>query len=331
MKRLWVALAFPLLFAGAACTKPNVNIAAKSTNTAASVFPRGMYYRVPNLVDPSAVLTHQTELFVQDITMSPVDFDVQAQQAIYPNDSRLVIVAPDGTERSVTATGIYQIARPSLSPDGTRVAVQATATKHPDGQAANPSELKIFVVDLRTGSTQQVSSSGLVPNESPTWFNQSDRILYSTFSAAEGVDVHVYDLDLGKIVLTVQDIGWHGIAVSKDDQLFFVPNSMRTYSVSTGALVSDLKAKVTAGILALGFTLQTSVGDSGSPFLDGDWSLDGKQLVFDVAVIQDGRRGVVIFTVATDGTNVLSVSELIPVNPVFSNNLNYSQLNPIWL
>ena len=37
----------------------------------------------------------------------------------------------------------------------------------------------------------------------------NDRVAYSTFSAVEGVTVHVFDLTQKKEVLAIPQIGWH--------------------------------------------------------------------------------------------------------------------------
>lgn len=106
---------------------------------------------------------------------------------------------------------------------------------------------------------------------------------------------------------------------------------MSIYNLQTGVLVSNLLSTVSDGIILAGFQLQTGVGDSQSPFLDGDWSPDGKQLVFNVTVQKNGNKGVVIFTSNSDGSSIIAKTDLLSVNPSFSNNLNYSQTNPKWL
>ena len=60
------------------------------------------------------------------------------------------------------------------------------------------------------------------------------------------------------------------------------------------------------------------------------WSPDGTKIVLDGAVKKDGKSGFVIFTMTTSGDNLTPVSDVIKVNPAFSNDNNYSQLNPDW-
>lgn len=263
--------------------------------------------------------------------MSPVDYDIQPLRVLYADNDTMNYVSREAGNMPVTFRGVYQMARPSESPDGTRVAVQGTKTAHPAEQAADPSELKIFVIDLQTDSATQISPDSATPAESPTWFNTSNKIAYSTFSPTDGVDIHIYDLDQGKETLVIENAGWHGLAVSKDDTKIFVPNSMRVYSTATGELLADLKDEASAGIALAGFTLLTTAGDSNSPFLDGDWSPDGTQLVFDVVEVEHSEPHTTIFTMNIDGTNIQAVAGPLDVNPDFSNNFNFSQSNPIWI
>ena len=65
--------------------------------------------------------------------------------------------------------------------------------------------------------------------------------------------------------------------------------------------------------------------------LDADFSPDGGHIVFDGAVERDGTYGVVIFQMTITGDEITPLTGMIDVDPVVSNNHNYSQLNPSWL
>jgi hypothetical protein len=337
MKPFVPILVLSLLVTGAACAKKtpaNTNQGGMSNATIddqIGKFPSGIYYRLPNRNDPSAILSRIGTPLTPQTVMSPVDFSIRTTRAVYANNNEIFYVTPTGINQNVAFPGIYQMARPSLSPTGLRVAVQATRTPHGPEEAADPTELQIFVVDVAPDIVTQISPDEAVPHESPVWFNQSNKIAYSSFSERDGVDIHIYDLDQNKEVLTIQNAGWHGIAVSKDDTKIFVPNSMRIYSAVTGELLVDLKATVTAGLAAAEFPLASNIGDSGSPFLDGDWSPDGTQLVFDAIIVDHSEPHSVLFTMQADGTGITAITDRLEVNPDFSNNFNFSQVNPIWL
>ena len=64
--------------------------------------------------------------------------------------------------------------------------------------------------------------------------------------------------------------------------------------------------------------------------MDAHFSPDGTKIVLDGAVKKDGKSGFASFTMTTSGDNLTPVSDVIEVNPAFSNNNNYSQLNPEW-
>ncbi len=326
MFKIILFIAISVLVLALSCQKPTTT----SALAPAATFDKGIYYRTPNFQDPTAILSRVDSPLNTQIVMTPVSFDIRPDSAVYANDDTLYLVSPDGSKKTIKVPNLYQMARPAFSPDGKRVAVQATPISHPPGQTADPGELKIFVISLDTGTPVQISPPSNVPNESPTWFKQSNKVVYSSFSATVGVDLHVYDVDKSQEILLIPGAGWHGIAVSKDDRLLLVPNSMRVYNLQTGAMVSDLRSVISAGIVQTGWQLQTGVGDSKSPFWDGSWSPDGTQFVFDVAVQRNGQTGAVIFTTNADGSSVVVKTNLFSLNPAFSNNLNFSQLDPRW-
>jgi|GEM_PF-1208847 len=304
-------------------------------NTQTATFESGIYYRLPKTDSPEATLSKIGSKVPFSITMSPVDFDILRDKAVYAQDTNLVVVMPNGSEQKSTIPGIYQMARPTLSPDGTKVAVQATATQHPEGQAADFRELGIYVVDLNTKAARLISKVDPTGgNEAPEWFHTSNKIAYSSFSPTNGIDLHIYNLDSGKEESVISSGGELHVSVSKDDKFILNSINMQIFDTASGQLVRNLKAQVITGLKAAGYQPDSQYDGHdhrGSFPLDGDFSPDGAQIVFDGAVVKDGQRGIIICTINQDGSGFKVVRKLLPVNPDFSNNNNFSQINPIWL
>ncbi len=298
--------------------------------TPAATFPAGIYYRLPNVGDPGATLTRVDGPLPSRIVMPPGGFDLRGSTLAYAMDNRIILATADRESTTVQIDGLYSIARPSQSPDGTRVAVQATRTAVGPGQ--QPANLSIFVIDLRTKTF--VELPGTEDNEeSPEWFPQGDRVLYSSFSPTAGVNLHVYDVAARREVLNVRDAGALHMAVSPDGTRILDMWRFRIYDAMTGALQSDLLAGVRASLVASGLAMDpvhNGRDGRGSFPLDGAFSPDGRSIVFDGAVVQGSRSGLMLFTVGADGTGLRSISDLIETDAAFSNNFNYSPLNPLW-
>ncbi len=217
--------------------------------------------------------------------------------------------------------------RPSLSPDGHHAAVQASATSQ-----TPPTNLDIFVVSLDDGTSRKISS---LPynDESPAWFPRSNRVAYSSFSPVDGVNLHVYDLDLNKETLFVQDAGALHIAVSPDEKSILDFWRLRTYDSTTGAVLADLRAPIEAALPAAGYAMDTAHPGQGgrtSFVLAGAFSPDGASLVFDGTVTGDAGSGSVVFTTRLDAVALTPATSLIPIQYSFSNANNFSQLVPTW-
>jgi hypothetical protein len=290
-------------------------------------FGPGIYYRQPNLSDPTGVLTRVAPPLASSLVMSPVGFDVRGDQVVFPYPAGLVVVDSSGRRREVPVPGLYGVVRPSLSPDGRRVAVQASST--PTKPAT---DLDIFVLSLDDGSSQRISD---LPwnEESPAWFPHSNRIAYSSFSPTDGVNLHVYDVDAGKETLLVKDGGALHVVVSPDEKQILDFWRLRAYDSTTGALVSDLRAVIEAALSASGYAPDAAHPGQGGRMtfvLDGAFSPDGKSLVLDGAVTRDGQSGSVLFTTPLTPVALTAVSAIIPLNYTFSNDNNFSQLYPTW-
>jgi hypothetical protein len=288
-------------------------------------FSPGIYYRRPISGSSETVLAAADGPFSPQIFLGAPGFDIRPDAVVFTDTENVIIVGPDGRVRKVAVRGLYEIVRPSLSPDGKRIAVQAAES--PGG------DLNIYTVNLETGETERISFLS-VNEESPEWFPNQNKIAYTSFHPADGLTLHIYDLDLGMGILTIKGGGWIHLAVSQDANLIFNPTLGRVYDAATGNVVSDLKDKVLAGLEALGYTPDTRFpGQAGKGTfpLDADFSPDGSHIVFDGAVEHDGTYGVVIFRMTITGDDVTRLTDIIEVDPAQSNNNAFSQLNPSWL
>lgn len=300
------------------------------TPATAATFPPGIYYRLPGTGNPSAVLTRIDGALPSRLVLPPGGFDLRGQALVYAAESRVIVAAADGTSKVTEVDRLYSLARPSLSPDGTRVAVQATRTPVQPGRP--PANLGVFVIDLRTKAF--VELPGTEENEeSPEWFPTGDRVLYSSFSPTAGVNLHVYDVAAQREVLTLTDGGALHMAVSPDGLRILDMWRFRIYDAATGAMQADLLAGVRASLVSAGLAMDpvhNGRDGRGSFPLDGAFSPDGRSIVFDGAVVQGTRSGLMLFTVGVDGAGFRAISGLIEADAAFTNNFNYSPLNPLW-
>lgn len=109
---------------------------------------------------------------------------------------------------------------------------------------------------------------------------------------------------------------------------------MHIYEIQTGRLIADLRAEAIEGLKAAGYEPDDRFpgqANRGTFPLDGGFSPDGRWIVFDGAVRRGTAFGVVLAQIGVDGTGFQLLSDLIPTKPEYSNNHNFSQLNPRWL
>lgn len=314
-----------VVFAGwRALSKDNKS---QSTSKPSSVFSPGIYFRDVNTKSPEGVLAKVDGSLPVQISMSPVGYDIRSDKVVYCADNICNIASPDGSKKQVTMTGLHGVARPSFSSDGDKIAVQASATAGPPF-----TDLNIYVVDIATGKYERVGDLSW-NEESPRFFHKSNKLAYSSFSPTAGVNIHVHDLDNKKEEAVFKNQGNLQIAISHDDTYILNPFKLQIYDAQSGATIADLKAKVMQALTAKGYALdKTNNGaqGQGSFPLDGSFSPDGKHLVLEGAVTKNESTGSIIFQIDMNGDNFKVLKEVMQTNAAFTNNNNFSQINPVW-
>lgn len=291
-------------------------------------FTTGIYYRLPNLNNPQAILTKFDGKVAKEIILNPGGFDMRADRVIYPNGNELVLVNSDGVKKTVAVPGLYSISRPSLSPDGKKVVVQASQTSDNP-----PKDLNIFVIDLGTTKFTRISPSA-DPDESPEWFDRANKIAYSSFSSKDGVSLHIYDLDKKKEIKVIKDAGSLHIALSPDGKHVASFERHKIFSTETGKQEADLTDNLVTRLSQAGYVPDDRfVGSmkSGVFMLDGAFSPDGKYLIMNGAVKKGDQYGEIIYQINNVGEEFKVLVDLVPTNPQFSSGNNFSQQNPMWL
>ncbi len=291
-------------------------------------FSPGIYYRLPNLKNPQAILTKFDGKLAREIILNPGGFDMRADRVIYPNGNELVLVNSDGAKKAVAVSGLYSISRPSLSPDGKKVVVQASQT------ADNPpKDLNIYVIDLGTTKYTRISPSA-DPDESPEWFDRANKIAYSSFSPKDGVSLHIYDLDKKQEIKVIKDAGSLHIALSPDGKYVVSFERHKIFNIESGKQEADLTDNLTARLSQAGYTPDTRFPGSmksGVFMLDGTFSPDGKYLIMNGAVQKGDQYGEIIYQINNVGEEFKVLVDLVPTNPEFSSGNSFSQENPMWL
>jgi hypothetical protein len=315
--------------------------------TAPVAFPRGIYFVRPSmqhpggtveLLDPSAGRIPAMEVFGPG-------WDIRTAAAVggTPQNDGVTLFLPDGTKREVKIPGLFDIVRPSLSPDAKQVVVQASQDR---------TLVTVWIVDLTTLAVRRI---GDVPrpgdpstqSEQPTWFPSGDRVAH--WAAEEGcLVVKVRDVATAKDLLTIRRNGTTGcfqpqrgvldgprfhISVSQDSSRILIPGQLQVYDASTGALLADVRQKALDALAAAGYKLDTrypGAANAGTFAIDGALAPDNTQIVFDGLVEKDGQPGLYLFRVNVDGSGFTVLAGPIAADPRFSNNFNFSQLLPRW-
>ncbi len=304
-------------------------------------FPPGIYFLTPRLDRPSGYLTLLGGELPVRIEAPVVGYDLRADGVAFPpfdtaRSNAVTFVSVGGNTRSVELRPPAGcLGHLSRSPDGTKAAVMGTVGGCPPGRP--PTNLDIFIADLTTGATEAVVS-GPYNEEFPEWSPRGDRIAYfvgdPTLAQTRGNNLVLFD-PLARVPAGgAFEPGVDQTAFSKDGRLILSGHSLSVYDVATGARVADLKAAALRGLAAASYELDTRFpgqGGQGTFPLDGDFSPDGRTIVFDGAVRKGAAYGMLLCSIDMDGSNFRVLAGPFPVEPRFTNNLNWSSLNPTWL
>lgn len=315
-------------FAGWRALSKDKDSESQSTSKSSSIFSPGIYFRNVNTKSPDGVLTKIDGSLSAQISMSPVGYDIRPDKVVYCADNTCTVASPDGSKKQITLAGLYGVARPSFSSDGNKIAVQASATAGPPF-----TDLNIYVADIATGKYERVGDLSW-NEESPRFFHKSNKLAYSSFSPTDGVNIHIYDLDSKKKTAVFKNQGNLQIAISQDDTYILNPFKLQIYNAQSGATIADLKTKVVQALTAAGYGLDSvnnGAQGQGSFPLDGSFSPDGKHLVLEGAITKNGSTGSIIFQIDIKGNDFKVLEELMQTNSAFTNNNNFSQINPVWL
>jgi hypothetical protein len=312
------------------------------------VFGGGIYYIEPPLDSPGGTV-NKLDGADPDVEMTGQGFDLSPRKLVWTEDGRVVITYPTGETEDVEVEGLYAIARPSLSPNGRQIAVQATET--PFSNETGPEFLTIYVISLATGDWRRL---GPIPEQAvpgyeiPEWLPTGNRIAYWAIED-DCQTVRIVDATTGETETTIRDDGPTGcfnpngstgprfhIATSENGKRLLIPGQMQVYDVDTGELVTDLRAEALAGIEAAGYEPDDRYpgqGNAGVFPLDGAFSPDGTELIFDGAVhrLSDDTFGLLLMTINLDGSGFSVLEGPIANDPMWSNNNNFSLLTPLWL
>jgi len=307
---------------------------AESSNTPgeAGTFPSGIYYSQPAQGQGPNVLTKIGGGLPRTFALRPNGFDLTFTIAVSTDSqSTLLLIDAQGKSTQVQVPGLFHMGRPTLSGTG-KVAVQAN--ENPDAIGSNQAgaDFNIYIVDLTDGSHKRISALD-VNEESPEWIPGTTVVAYSSFDPERGIDLHLYDTATSTETVVPGAGGLH-VAASKDGLMLLESKRLRILDGATGAVKADLLQAALAGMRAAGYELDSAHGGmqgQGSFPLDGDFSPDGKRIVFDGAVVGQDGAGLLVMTMAIDGSGFEVVAGPVPADPARSNNHNYSQINPKWL
>ena len=178
---------------------PTANEAATDSG-----FSPGIYYGSPISRSYEKFLTKVEGPLSRRISYESAGFDIRPEAFVFVGRDTVTLIDSDGGQRQISVQGIEQMARPSFSPDGKRVAVQARDT------LLGPEDLNIYIVDLETGEVERISFLN-VNEESPEWFPNDNRIAYSSFSPEEGLNIHIYDADAAQELRSFRDGAIHEV------------------------------------------------------------------------------------------------------------------------
>ena len=149
-------LALPVFGAGCfGSGEPTLSPPPTASDPVESYLP-GIYYGLPG---PAGVrLAHLEGGLVDGVRFGGVGFALSPDLVVSAEGvSSVRLIRPGQAEETLTLSGVYHVARPSLSGDGTRIVLQAS--EDPAGESG-PQDLNIYLVDLETGETMRLSTHG---------------------------------------------------------------------------------------------------------------------------------------------------------------------------
>jgi hypothetical protein len=302
-------------------------------------FPGGIYFLTPRLDQPTGYLTLLGGELPVRIDVPVVGYDLHADSVAFPdiraNVNAIHIVTVGGSTQTVAlGPPAGCIGHMSRSPDGNEAALMGAIGGCRSGP---PSNIDIFIADMATGATEAVVT-GPYNEEFPEWSPRGDRIAYfvgdPTLGETSGNNLVFFDTAARMPAGGAFEPGVDQTAFSKDGRLLLSGHALSVYDVATGAKVADLKEAALRGLAAAGYELDTRFpgqGGTGTFPLDGGFSPDGKTIVFDGAVRQGTDYGMLLCSIDMDGSNFKVLAGPFPVEPSFTNNQNWSSLNPTWL
>lgn len=335
------------------CVKNGTKKVWRVRSATNSKFPNGLYFVVPSLDHPGGEIQVLDGSLPTPLKVVGIGYDVIPALAISttPDNAALIVTRANGRNQRVDVPGLYRIVRPSLAGDGTKVAIQASETPIASGDP-NPFNDSIYVVDIPAGTWRRIGDVPIkgdasTQSEQPAFFPSGDRVAYWAASN-ECLVVKVRNATTGAELLTIARGGIDGcyqpqrgildgprfhIAVSADSTKILIPGQMQIYDSTTGVLLKDLHKVVLDGLEAAGYQSDSrfpGAAGGGTFPLSGSFSPDGRFIAFDGAVQKNGVYGQILARIGIDGTGFTVLRALIPVNPSFSNNFNFSQLLPRW-
>jgi hypothetical protein len=325
-------------------------VLAAPAPAAVTIFESDVYYVDPSPSSPGGMLATWSGTPL-DISIDGQGFDISPKKLVWanPGSAELNVVKPGGAVDTVELDGLFAPARPSLSPDGSQVAIQATETLvDPE---VGPQNLAIYVVGLASGEWRRLTDLPPEPvpgYEVPEWLFPGDRIAY--WAADGGCQViRIVDAVTGDVEVEIKDDGPTGcftpnestgprfhFTASRDGDLILIAGQLQIYDSHTAELLDDVRDETLELLAGAGYVPDerfAGQGGGGTAPLDATFSDNASSIMFDAAVrkVSDGSYGVLVGWIDRAATVLEIAVDPIDVEPSLSNNHNFSQLNPVWL
>lgn len=315
-------------------------------------FSAGIYYEKPTPGDPGNGTIKLLGGSIPTISVSGNSgFDV-GQVLVWASGSTLHVVSPSGSDRLLVIPDLFEIRRPSLSPDGTQVVVQATQTEQ-QGEA-NDQWQTTYVIDLATGAWRLLAGTGSMPyegNDLPVWLQAGNEIAYESTEVKDTQNclvVNVADASTGTVKRTLRRDGTSGcetpvsilyesprmhMAFSTDAKKMLLVGTLQLFDAQTGAPIGSLHDKALAGLQAAGYVpddrYPSRTGDS--PFaLAGAFSPDGTKVVFDGAVKKGNTYDQLVMQINIDGSGFKIIAGPFEADEPFVSGNALSLLSVVW-